>query len=98
MTLVYTVGAFSNGAVAGSQPWRRRLLGRLCHPPCRRHVGFVAAWLSVRAAGDPTISRQQPVYDAGRRRILWLGWNGFNGGDPYFANANAGAAVLNTNT
>jgi Amt family ammonium transporter len=30
--------------------------------------------------------------------ILWLGWNGFNGGDPYFANANAGAAVLNTNT
>jgi len=29
--------------------------------------------------------------------ILWLGWNGFNGGDPYFANADAGAAVLNTN-
>src|SRR3984893_7717819 len=29
--------------------------------------------------------------------ILWLGWNGFNGGDPYFANANAGAAVVNTN-
>ena len=29
--------------------------------------------------------------------ILWLGWNGFNGGDPYFANPDAGAAVLNTN-
>jgi ammonium transporter, Amt family len=29
--------------------------------------------------------------------ILWLGWNGFNGGDPYFANHDAGAAVLNTN-
>jgi ammonium transporter, Amt family len=29
--------------------------------------------------------------------ILWLGWNGFNGGDPYFASADAGAAVLNTN-
>jgi Amt family ammonium transporter len=29
--------------------------------------------------------------------LLWLGWNGFNGGDPYFANADAGAAVLNTN-
>lgn len=27
---------------------------------------------------------------------LWLGWNGFNGGDPYFANADAAAAVLNT--
>lgn len=29
--------------------------------------------------------------------ILWLGWNGFNGGDPYAASADAGAAVLNTN-
>ena len=29
--------------------------------------------------------------------ILWLGWNGFNGGDPYFAGANAGAAIVNTN-
>jgi ammonium transporter, Amt family len=29
--------------------------------------------------------------------ILWLGWNGFNGGDPYFAGADAGAAVINTN-
>ena len=29
--------------------------------------------------------------------ILWLGWNGFNGGDPYFAGADAAAAVLNTN-
>ena len=29
--------------------------------------------------------------------ILWLGWNGFNGGDPYFANADAAAALLNTN-
>jgi ammonium transporter, Amt family len=28
---------------------------------------------------------------------LWLGWNGFNGGDPYLANADAAAAVLNTN-
>jgi Amt family ammonium transporter len=29
--------------------------------------------------------------------ILWLGWNGFNGGDPYFASQDAGAAVINTN-
>ncbi|HXZ99285.1 MAG TPA: ammonium transporter [Candidatus Binatia bacterium] len=28
--------------------------------------------------------------------LLWLGWSGFNGGDPYFANADASAAVLNT--
>ena len=29
--------------------------------------------------------------------LLWLGWNGFNGGDPYYAGADAAAAVLNTN-
>jgi len=29
--------------------------------------------------------------------ILWLGWNGFNGGDPYFAGADAALAVVNTN-
>src|SRR2546421_5336475 len=29
--------------------------------------------------------------------LLWLGWNGFNGGDPYFAGASASAAILNTN-
>ncbi|KAK4506530.1 hypothetical protein PRZ48_000262 [Zasmidium cellare] len=29
--------------------------------------------------------------------ILWVGWNGFNGGDPYAASPDAGAAVLNTN-
>jgi Amt family ammonium transporter len=29
--------------------------------------------------------------------LLWMGWNGFNGGDPYTANMSASAAVLNTN-
>jgi Amt family ammonium transporter len=29
--------------------------------------------------------------------ILWLGWNGFNGGDMYFGGMNAAAAVFNTN-
>jgi Amt family ammonium transporter len=29
--------------------------------------------------------------------IVWLGWNGFNGGDPYFSGTDAGAAVINTN-
>jgi Amt family ammonium transporter len=29
--------------------------------------------------------------------ILWLGWNGFNGGDPFYAGASAASAVLNTN-
>jgi len=29
--------------------------------------------------------------------LLWLGWNGFNGGDSYYAGANASAAIINTN-
>lgn len=29
--------------------------------------------------------------------ILWVCWNGFNGGDPYAASPDAGVAVLNTN-
>jgi ammonium transporter, Amt family len=29
--------------------------------------------------------------------LLWLGWNGFNGGDPYFAGADAAGAIVNTN-
>jgi Amt family ammonium transporter len=29
--------------------------------------------------------------------ILWLGWNGFNGGDPYSAGTDASVAVVNTN-
>jgi ammonium transporter, Amt family len=29
--------------------------------------------------------------------ILWLGWNGFNGGAPYYAGADTASAVLNTN-
>jgi Amt family ammonium transporter len=28
--------------------------------------------------------------------LLWLGWSGFNGGDTYFANPDAAAAILNT--
>ena len=29
--------------------------------------------------------------------ILWLGWNGFNGGDPFYAGIDAARAVLNPN-
>jgi Amt family ammonium transporter len=29
--------------------------------------------------------------------LLWLGWNGFNGGDPYASNMSAAAAIVNTN-
>ncbi len=61
--------------------------------------GFVAAWvLGPRLLRD----RQHAVPNnlvmaAVGAGILWLGWNGFNGGDPYYAGASMAAAVINTN-
>ncbi|MGH6796128.1 MAG: ammonium transporter, partial [Methylocella sp.] len=100
MTLVYTVGAFSlwgggwlatMGAVDFSG-------GYVIHLAAGTS-GFVAAAVigpRLQADRDSSPPNNLLVALAGAG-ILWLGWNGFNGGDPYFANANAGAAVLNTN-
>ncbi|MCJ1276164.1 hypothetical protein MMC21_003969 [Puttea exsequens] len=62
-------------------------------------AGFVAAWwVGPRLDADREDNRPNNIgsvmVGAG---ILWLGWNGFNGGDPYAASTDAGVAVLNTN-
>src|SRR5437588_3735014 len=61
--------------------------------------GFVAA-----AVIGPRLQRDREVdapnnllMVAAGAGLLWLGWNGFNGGDSYYAGANASAAVINTN-
>jgi Amt family ammonium transporter len=61
--------------------------------------GFVAA-----AVVGPRLKRDREhgvpnnlLFVAVGAGILWLGWNGFNGGDPYFAGADATAAIVNTN-
>src|SRR5665213_3101171 len=61
--------------------------------------GFVAAWvLGPRLLRDRrTAIPNNLVMAAVGAGILWLGWNGFNGGDPYYAGADAAAAVVNTN-
>ena len=101
MTLVYTVGAFSiwgGGWLAGLGV--ADFSGGYVIHLAAASSGFVAAALvgpRIQADRDqfPPNSLLITLVGAG---ILWLGWNGFNGGDPYFANADAGAAVLNTNT
>jgi Amt family ammonium transporter len=99
-SLVYSVGAFSiwgggwlaqMGAVDYSGGYVIHLAAGIS--------GFVAAAV----VGPRLIADQKDfppnnlIMSLAGAGILWLGWNGFNGGDPYYASANAAAAVLNTN-
>jgi Amt family ammonium transporter len=61
--------------------------------------GFVAAAMvgpRLKRDRERALPHSLPLVAIGAG-IVWLGWNGFNGGDPYFASANAAAAILNTN-
>ena len=62
-------------------------------------AGFVAAAvIGPRLARDREIDAPNNLLMvATGAGLLWLGWNGFNGGDPYYAGADSAAAVLNTN-
>ncbi|TVU36346.1 hypothetical protein EJB05_18294, partial [Eragrostis curvula] len=62
-------------------------------------AGFTAAyWVGPRSTKDrerfPPNNVLLMLTGAG---ILWMGWAGFNGGDPYAANIDSSLAVLNTN-
>jgi len=101
ITLVYTVGAFSlwGGGWLASMGVADFSGGYVIHLAAGTSGFVAAAMVGPRLQQDrdhfPPNSLLVTLIGAG---ILWLGWNGFNGGDPYFANADAGAAVLNTNT
>src|SRR6201985_3881085 len=101
MTLVYTVGAFSLwGGGWLSQLGVQDFSGGYVIHLAAGTSGFVGGGVvgpRLRADREqfPPNSLLVALIGAG---LLWLGWNGFNGGDPYFANHDAGAAVLNTNT
>ncbi|MGN6749718.1 MAG: ammonium transporter [Xanthobacteraceae bacterium] len=101
MTLVYTVGAFSiwGGGWLAGMGVADFSGGYVIHLAAGTSGFVAAAVIGPRLQADrdnfPPNSLLITLVGAG---ILWIGWNGFNGGDPYFANANAGAAILNTNT
>ena len=100
MTLIYTVGAFSlwGGGWLAQMGALDFSGGFVIHLAAASSAFVAAAIIGPRLKADrdhfPPNSLLMTLAGAG---ILWLGWNGFNGGDPYFANANAGAAVINTN-
>jgi len=100
MTLSYTVGAFSlwGGGFLAKLGVIDYSGGYVIHLSSGS-AGFVGAyWIGPRIDADRINFKPNNLgfvlVGAG---ILWTGWNGFNGGDPYAASPDAGAAVLNTN-
>ncbi len=100
LTLSYTVGAYSiwGGGFLSQLGVLDYSGGYVIHLSSGT-AGFVGTyWIGPRAEKDREDARPNNILvvliGAG---ILWIGWNGFNGGDPYTANADAGVAVLNTN-
>jgi Amt family ammonium transporter len=100
LTLSYTVGAFSlwGGGFLAKLGVIDYSGGYVIHLSSGT-AGFVGAfWIGPRLDKDRLDFRPNNLLmvltGAG---ILWIGWNGFNGGDPYAASTDAGAAVLNTN-
>src|ERR1700751_2374537 len=99
-TFAYSINAFllwgggwgAEGGALGSS-------GEYVTPLAAGTSGFVAAAvIGPRLARDRerAVPNNLPLAAIGAG-ILWLGWNGFNGGDPYFSGADASLAVLNTN-
>ena len=100
LTFSYTIGAFS--IWGGGFLFQYGVIdysgGYVIHLSSGT-AGFVGAWwIGPRLASDRVDAKPSNItlmlVGAG---ILWTGWNGFNGGDPYAASPDAGVAVLNTN-
>ncbi|MEI7479470.1 MAG: ammonium transporter [Actinomycetes bacterium] len=61
-------------------------------------TGFIgAAIVGPRLKRDKTTVPSNLMMVAIGAGVLWMGWNGFNGGGPFYAGVNAASAVLNTN-
>ncbi|KAH0633784.1 hypothetical protein KY290_037225 [Solanum tuberosum] len=100
LTFSYTVGAFS---IWCPQGWLFRMgvidySGGFVIHLSSGVAGFTAAyWVGPRAPRDrerfPPNNILLMLAGAG---ILWMGWTGFNGGDPYVASLDASLAILNT--
>ncbi|GMN48872.1 hypothetical protein TIFTF001_018036 [Ficus carica] len=100
ITLSYTVTAYSIWSPEG---WLLRLgiidySGGFVVHLASGVAGFTAAyWVGPRASRDrqrfPPNNILLMLAGAG---LLWMGWTGFNGGDPYSVSVDASLAVLNT--
>lgn len=99
ITLVYTVGAFT----LWGGGWLSQLGAVDYSGGYVIHVAAAVSGVVAAAVVGPRLLRDRQngspsnlLLAIAGGGLLWLGWSGFNGGDPYFANADASAAVLNT--
>jgi len=100
LTFSYGVGAFS--LWGGGFLWQMGVIdysgGYVIHVSSGTAGWIGSYWIGPRTHKDRLDNRPNNVLIAlAGAGILWIGWNGFNGGDPYAASTDAGAAVLNTN-
>ncbi len=99
-TCIYTVNAF---LIWGGGYWAQKGVwdysgGYVIHLSAGVSGFVAAAVIGPRLARDREIDAPNNLLMvAAGAGFLWLGWNGFNGGDPYYAGHDAAAAVLNTN-
>src|SRR6202051_4109651 len=98
ITLVYSVGAFSlwGGGWLASLGAVDYSGGYVIHVAAAVSAFVAAAVVGPRLLKDRQGKGSNMMLAIAGGGLLWLGWSGFNGGDPYFANADASAAVLNT--
>ena len=99
-TCIYTVNAFLiwGGGFFGHHGALDYSGGYVIHLSAGVSGFIAAAVIGPRLQRDREIDAPNNVLMvAVGAGLLWLGWNGFNGGDPYAANMSAAAAILNTN-
>ena len=99
ITLVYSVGAFS----LWGGGWLSQMGAVDFSGGYVIHVAAAVSGFTAAAVIGPRLLRDRQhtspsnlIMAVAGGGLLWLGWAGFNGGDPYFANADAAAAILNT--
>src|ERR1700680_43391 len=98
ITLVYSVGAFSiwGGGWLAAMGAVDYSGGYVIHVAAAASAFVAAAMVGPRLLKDRNGRASNLMLAVAGGGLLWLGWGEFNGGDPYFANADASAAVLNT--
>jgi Amt family ammonium transporter len=100
-TFIYSVGAYSiwGGGWLGSLGVLDYSGGYVIHLASAFSGFTAAAVIGPRLARDrESFHPNSLLITLGGAGLLWLGWSGFNGGDPFTANADAGVGVLNTHT